>query len=119
MHEAGIAQGLMDAAVAACPDGKVRITKLVVSAGVLSGVEKECLAMYVEALTKDTPHEGVTLELNVAPAFTVCRACGLRTSYDGRGPVEVVCAQCGGNNGLEGGREEIILESIEAVKEDA
>ncbi|MFB3891703.1 MAG: hydrogenase maturation nickel metallochaperone HypA [Phycisphaerae bacterium] len=118
MHEAGIAQGILDAAMAVLPAGKVRITRLVVSAGVLSGVEEECLSMYLGELSRGTPAAGATLELKVARARLVCRECANSVEYDGSGPVQVACAKCGGNNGLEGGRDEIILESVEVVKDD-
>ncbi len=121
MHEAGIAQGILDAATACLkelPAGKVRITRLVVAAGVLSGVEEECLSMYLGELSRGTPAAGATLELKVAKARLVCRECANSVEYDGSGPVQVACAKCGGNNGLEGGRDEIILESVEVVKDD-
>jgi len=118
MHEAGIAQGILDAALAVLPGGKCRITKLIVAAGVLSGVEKECLSMYLEALGKGTPAQGAVLEMKISPAYLVCRECGRRNAYDPAGPVEVRCSECGGNNTLEGGRDEIILETLEVEKDD-
>ncbi len=118
MHEAGIAQGLLDAAVNSLPPGKVKIIKLVVTCGVLSGVQEECLSMYMGELSKGTPAEGAILEMKVAPAAVVCRKCGHREGYDGSGPVEITCGKCGGYTGLEGGRDEIILQTIEAEVEE-
>lgn len=121
MHEAGIAEGLLEAAMNALPpegrDG-MKIVRLTVAAGVLSGIEKECLSMYLEQLSKGTPAEGAELELKVLPAFLACRQCGRRVEYDGSGPVEVRCGACGGANELQGGRDEIILESLEVTVED-
>lgn len=118
MHEAGIAQGLLDAALAALPAGKVKILKLVVTAGVLSGVEKECLSMYMAQLSQGTPAEGAELEMKIAPARLLCRTCKQASDYDGSGPVEVFCGKCGGPNSLEGGRDEIILESLEILQDE-
>ena len=85
MHEAGISQGLLQAALNALPaegrDG-MKIVRLTVVAGVFSGVEKECLAMYMEGLSKGTPAEGAELELKIMPAFLVCRDCARRVAYD-------------------------------------
>lgn len=119
MHEAGIAQGLLDAAVNALPPGKpCRITRVVVTAGVLSGVEEESLSLYWTALTKDTPAEGSALQLKTTPARLVCRKCASSIEYDGASPVEIECCKCGGLNGLEGGRDEIILESLDVEIDD-
>ena len=118
MHEARIAQGLLESALAALPPGKVKILKMVVTAGVLSGVEKECLSMYLAELGRDTPSEGAELELRISPARLVCRSCGLSTDYDASGPVLVLCSRCGKPNSLQGGQDEIILESLEVSIDD-
>lgn len=104
--------------MSALPGGDCRITRLVVSAGVLSGVQEECLSMYLEALGKGTVAEGAVLELKFSPAWLVCCQCGHRREHDPKGPVELDCEKCGGPNTLEGGRDEIILESLEVQKED-
>jgi hydrogenase nickel incorporation protein HypA/HybF len=118
MHEAGIAQGILEAAMAVLPPGKVTITRLVVAAGVLSGVQEECLSMYLGELSRGTPAQGAVLEMKISKALLVCRECGLRVEYDGSGLVEARCRKCGGNNALEAGRNEIILESVEVRKDD-
>ena len=73
MHEARIAQGLLETALAALPPGGVKILKLVVSAGVLAGVEKECLRTYLAELGRGGPADGAELELRISPARLVCR----------------------------------------------
>lgn len=120
MHEAGIAQGLLAAAIDALPkEGRERmkIVRMTVAAGVLAGVEKECLAMYLEQLCKGTPAQGARLEMKVLPAYLVCRECGHRVGFDSAGPVQVRCENCDGANELQGGRDEIVLESLEVKTE--
>jgi hydrogenase nickel incorporation protein HypA/HybF len=119
MHEASIAQGLLEAALDALPRQgrrRMKIVRLTVSAGVLSGIEKECLSMYLEQLSKGTQAQGAELELKILPAMLVCGECGRRVEFDSAGPVEVRCGECGGANQLQGGRDEIILESLEVQK---
>jgi Zn finger protein HypA/HybF involved in hydrogenase expression len=116
MHEAGIAQGLLEAAINALPtEGRERmkIVRLTVAAGVLAGVEKECLTMYLDQLAKGTQVQGAALEMKILPAWLVCRECGNRVEFDSAGPVQVRCEKCGGPNELQGGRDEIVLESME------
>jgi hydrogenase nickel incorporation protein HypA/HybF len=109
---------LLESALAALPPGKVKILKLVVSAGVLSGVEKECLSMYLAELGRNTPAAGAELELRIAPAKLVCNSCGSSTDYDPTGPVLVLCSLCGKPNSLQGGQDEIVLESLEVSIND-
>lgn len=121
MHEAGIAEGILSAALASLPKdrpGKMKILKIVISAGVLSGVEEESLTMYLTALSEGTVAQGARLEMKIAPAKLVCRSCGASIDYDSAGPVEITCRQCGGPNGLEGGRDEIVLETLEVETDD-
>ncbi|RPI64117.1 MAG: hydrogenase maturation nickel metallochaperone HypA [Planctomycetaceae bacterium] len=121
MHEAGIAEGILSAALDSLPKdrtGKMKIIKIVISAGVLSGVEEESLTMYLTALGEGTPAQGAKLEMKISPAKLVCRACGNSVNYNAAGPVDIECRKCGGPNGLEGGREEIVLETLEVQTDD-
>lgn len=103
MHEASIAQGILDVALGALPDPHPKITRIVLVAGVLAGVEKECLTAYFDELARGTAAEGASIEIKREPASLICRTCGAITEYNGAGPVEVTCARCGGPNGLQGG----------------
>ena len=118
MHEAAIAKGLLESALAALPQGKVKIVKMVVSAGILAGVEKESLSMYLSVLGKGTPAENAALDLQVIPAKIICRSCGAWVEYDGAAPIEVTCRKCGGPNGLDGGRDPIVLETLEVEQNE-
>jgi hydrogenase nickel insertion protein HypA len=112
MHEMSIAQGILDTALGALPKEPAKIVKIVVVAGVLAGVERECLAMYFGELSKGTAAAGAALEVTPAPARLVCRDCGHSTDYDGRGDFKTRCPQCGGMHLLQGG-DELYVDHLE------
>ena len=64
MHEAGIADRILDIVVArAAEDGAGRITAIHLEAGVLAGVSEEALRFHWEQHAVDTPAEGAVLHL--------------------------------------------------------
>ncbi len=112
MHEAPIAQGILDAALAALPDPQARITKVTVAAGVLAGLEGDSLRLYFDEIAKGTAAQGAQLELHRIPARLICADCHAETPYDGSGDLKIECVQCGGPNRLNGGAE-LYIESME------
>jgi hydrogenase nickel insertion protein HypA len=116
MHEASIAQALLDTAVAALPKAGARITKITIVAGPFSGVEKESLTFYFTQISRGTPAHDAILEIKSQPARLVCKQCANTIAYTGQENLEMKCPQCSGPNKLEGGND-LYLDSIE-VEED-
>ena len=112
MHEAAIAQAILDTALAAAGKDNSRITRIVVVAGALAGIEQPSLEMYLTELARGTPAEGAALELKSTPARLVCRDCGQTAAFDSGRTVDVQCTKCGGPNRLEAD-DSCYLESIE------
>ena len=116
MHEASIAQAVLETALKALADkalpGSPRITKIVVVAGVLAGVERQCLKTYFDIISKDTPAQGAEIELRPEPAKLICRQCGHQSLHTSAELVEVTCPKCGGPNKLEGGNA-LYVEELE------
>jgi hydrogenase nickel incorporation protein HypA/HybF len=117
MHEASIAQAVLETALAAlkdkAPSHSFRITKIVLVAGVLAGVERECLKTFFDIISEGTAAAGAEIELRPEPAKLICRQCGHQTLHDSARHVEANCPKCGGQNKLEGGSA-LYVESIEA-----
>jgi len=111
MHEAAIAQGILDTASRALPASS-RVRGVRVVAGVFSGCERESLAMYFAELSHGTPLEGATLEVVSKPARLICRQCSFARDYHDIGDFATTCEHCGGDNRMEGGSE-LFLESME------
>ena len=117
MHEAPIAQGILEAAVAAVRGRPGRILKIVVVAGAMTGVQREPLEMYLSALSAGTAVEGTVLELKRLPAALECTGCKATAAYDGAGEVPLLCERCGAANRLTGGLE-LYVESLEVEDDD-
>ena len=96
MHEAGIAQHVLEAALAALPRPQARITRLLVTAGGLSRLEQESLSMYLAEMGRGTPAEGAVLELTVKPLHLHCPACGAVCECDLETSPTAACPACGG-----------------------
>ncbi len=112
MHESSIARGILDVAVEAMRGRRGRIVTVRVAAGVLAGVQKESLEMYLSLLARGTVAEGAVLELRRQPVRIICRDCGRASDYDGGGEPQLRCSRCGAPARMEGGAE-ICVESIE------
>ncbi len=112
MHEASIAQGVLDTALAALAGKGHSIARIKVVAGVLASVESSALQLYFGELSKGTAAQGAELEVLHQPATLTCRDCGHSTAYNNYGDFAVVCPKCKGPNSLTGGNE-LYIESME------
>jgi hydrogenase nickel incorporation protein HypA/HybF len=94
MHELGIAQSLLDAAIEHLRSSRLsRVAGLTVRVGELSTVDPGSLAFCFEELARQTPADGARIDVVRVPARFRCRACGL--SYEGSPMQAGSCAECG------------------------
>ena len=94
MHEAGIAQDLIDVAdqhLRRVPHGPVRV--LHVRIGEMAGVNPDSLDFAFEAFGKGTELEGARLAIERLPLTVDCAACGQRTAVE---DYVFRCGACGG-----------------------
>ncbi len=76
MHELSIASAILERAQAASQaNGGARVTKIGLRIGAISGVEAEALTFGLEVLSKDTPHAGMVLEVELCKRRQRCTAC--------------------------------------------
>ncbi len=112
MHEESVARAILKTVLqSSIPKGR-NILKISVAAGVLSGIEPESLAMYMQLHALNTPAQDAKLELKIMEARIECMSCGKSIKYISAEPVTVSCTACGGHTSLKGGNE-LFLESIE------
>lgn len=116
MHEASIAEGVLQAALKSMPPQYKRIIRINLVVGVLSNLEEESLRMYLTELAKGTPAEGAEVVWTSEMAALVCMECKNSTPYDGRGGLEVRCVKCRGANQLQGGNA-LYIDNIEVEEE--
>lgn len=109
MHEASIAQALLDALFEqAEPLGAKRIVAVRLQIGEAAGVVVEALELAIDALSRDTIAEGLAVHVERVPLAVRCRDC------DSRAVAEtwlMVCAACGSRAvDVISGRELRVLE---------
>lgn len=101
MHEASLAQGLLNVVVdslrqynAANPERPAgRVTRLTLGLGLLSCVEKETFRGCFELLSEGTPAQGAQLDLEIQPLPCRCESCSATFLLEKR---RFVCPRCGG-----------------------
>lgn len=84
MHEAAIAEGILEQALIAARGaaGTVRISEVEVELGDLQGVVAEALELAFRICAEGTPAEGATLQLRQQPAWARCRLCSREFAPD-------------------------------------
>ncbi|MFH2054485.1 MAG: hydrogenase maturation nickel metallochaperone HypA [bacterium] len=94
MHELAIAESIIELARSeAGKRGFELVSEIGVRVGALAGVNCEALRFGFEALTADTPLQGVTLEIEEIPARGRCLRCSLEHTLP---DIVEVCPRCQG-----------------------
>ena len=105
MHEVGIARSVIDAALAAVPEGGT-LSGVTVSVGPMSGVVADSLRFGFEVASTGTPAEDAELEIVEVPLVTRCDACGTDSETD---DVAVLrCPECAGTVTVVSGNEVLV-----------
>ena len=116
MHELAITQSMLDLALEqAKKNNAIRIQKVSVTIGEMSGVVDECVRFYFEILSEGTIAEGAELAIRSIPATARCRLCETRFEVHG---MDWICPMCGKAQIEIVGGKELYLESIEVEDED-
>ena len=76
MHELGIAESVLNAALeAARKNGAAKVEVVRLRVGALSGVVEEALTFAFESLAEDTPAQGAQLLVEAVPVTCYCVPC--------------------------------------------
>jgi len=105
MHEVGIARSVIDAAIAAVPEGAT-LSGVTVTIGPMSGVVADSLQFGFEVASKDTAAEDTELEIIEVPLVVHCDACDADSESDDPGLLR--CPQCGGAATVVAGNEVLV-----------
>lgn len=104
MHELGIAAEAWRRARAGLPEAGLRLARVRLAVGELSGVEPDLLRFAWEAVTAGGPDEGCALDVEWCPARQVCDACGEAAARPAAAWLRE-CPRCAKPLRLEGGME--------------
>ncbi|MDA8064121.1 MAG: hydrogenase maturation nickel metallochaperone HypA [Thermaerobacter sp.] len=109
MHEASLAQAVLERIEeAATTQGAVRVVRIVLEVGELSGVVPEALELALRCLAPGTPAQGAEIVLVRSPARARCAACGERFHPSW---LPCACPRCASPAAvLEAGQELLIRE---------
>lgn len=113
MHEASIAQSLIESLMRLVEDGTVRGTIRCVNlrVGRLTAVVPESLQFMFGALTEGGPLEGVRLGIEDVPVTGRCGACG--AGFEMKDEFRIGCPSCASTDvDIETGRE-LLIQSVE------
>ncbi len=110
MHEAMVAQSLLETISEEAAKHNGRPIGAKISCGKLSGVNDEALNFAFEAIAKDTPCEGMKLEIEHKPLQAQCRSCNQSFDIELSRPR---CSVCGSEDFDLLGDAALVLEEIE------
>lgn len=96
--------------------GARRVQGIVVRIGPLSGVEPALLARTFPLARAGTVAEGAELTIEELPVRVRCESCGAETETS---PSQLLCGECGDWHTQLVSGDELLLASIELLKEEA
>lgn len=111
MHELSVTEGILNSALdEARKCGALRIIRIKLVMGELSGIVPECVQEYFDLLSEGTAAEGAQLDFAVLPAMLCCRGCGNKFRME---HMRLRCPECqsGKVNIIQG--KEFYLEALE------
>jgi len=110
MHETMVAQSLIEIIADEAAKNNAKPVSAKISCGTLNPVNDEVLIFAFEAIAKDTPCEGVKLQVEHKPLQARCKNCDRNFDVE---PSRPECPKCGGNDFELQPDAPLILEEIE------
>ncbi len=111
MHEYPVAQKIIEIAEeTAKKNSAVKIKRINIVVGELSGFIGESIQMYFDILARGTSAEGAIISVKSVRPRLKCTSCGLSFEMSGR---SFMCPSCGGGAVLTEAGREFYIESID------
>jgi hydrogenase nickel incorporation protein HypA/HybF len=111
MHELSLAQSIIEIIeheMKSRPGSRAEAVGLRI--GALAAVDAEALRFGFEASIKDTPLDGMRLDINITEAERQCLMCDHRYKLTA---LDTPCPQCGSNDAIPLGGDELDIEYLE------
>jgi hydrogenase nickel incorporation protein HypA/HybF len=114
MHEAAIAQGVIDEVWRLHDEGtwQGRLVEIRLRIGRLTAVVPDYLAFCFEALTEGTELAGVKLSWDDVPVKGLCSACGETSQFE---QIGFLCLSCGSSDVEISQGRELLIDSLEVA----
>jgi hydrogenase nickel incorporation protein HypA/HybF len=113
MHEASIAQNVIDSVLRLVEEGTVkgRLARVYLKVGKLTAVVPDNLQFMFGVLSEDGPLAGVKLEIEEIPIRARCAVC--EAGFEMLEEIRLVCPKCGSTDTrFETGRE-LLIDAVE------
>jgi hydrogenase nickel incorporation protein HypA/HybF len=116
MHEFSIVQSLMGLIEKYVEEYNAKgVSRIVVSVGVLSGVEPHLLKIAFDTFKENTVADSAELVLEIEKLTLRCLDCGMVSQKE---ELNVICPCCGSFNTIIEGGQDLLLKSLELEYED-
>jgi len=113
MHEASIAQNVIDSVLGLMEEGAVqgKVARIFLKVGKLTAVVPDNLQFMFGVLTEEGPLAGVTLEIEEVKIRARCVACD--ATFEMQEEIRLICPDCGSTDTrFETGRE-LLIDAVE------
>lgn len=115
MHELAIMEDVLQVVLSHAKEQKaVKVNKINLTAGALSGVIPRWAQLFFSMISKDTIAQDAELCFHEEPGRIVCRACERQTEF-GAADMRFACGHCGSEEITLVSGKEFFIDSIEAV----
>ena len=115
MHEAIVAQNIIDTAIAQAPKKGGKVTRVVISCGQINAINDEAVKFGFEMAAAGTICQGAKLKIKHIPLKAVCKNCHKKFNFDLYNPK---CSKCGKSDFLIGDDAPLLLEEIEFEEQE-
>jgi hydrogenase nickel incorporation protein HypA/HybF len=110
MHEAMVAENIIDSILSQIPNKKGRVVSVVISCGQMNAINDEAMEFAFDAAAEGTICKGAKLKIRHIPLRAVCKDCHKKFNYDLYSPC---CPKCGKSDIKIGEDAPLLLEEIE------
>jgi len=110
MHEAMVAENIIESILSQVPSKKGRVVRVVISCGQMNALNDEAMEFAFEAAAQGTICKGAKLKIKHIPLKAKCKTCGKKFDYD---LYEPQCPRCGKSDFDIGEDAPLLLEEIE------
>jgi hydrogenase nickel incorporation protein HypA/HybF len=115
MHEAMIAESIIESILSQVPKKNGRVVKVVISCGQINALNDEAMEFAFEAVSEDTICKGAQLKIRHIPLKATCSDCHKKFDYDLYSPQ---CPKCGKSDIKIGEDAPLLLEEIEFEEQE-
>jgi hydrogenase nickel incorporation protein HypA/HybF len=110
MHEAMVAESIVDSILSQVPKKKGRVVSVIISCGQINAINDEAMIFAFDIAAEGTICKDAELKIKHIPLKATCKKCDKKFNYDLYNPC---CPKCGKNDIKIGEDAPLLLQEIE------